>query len=139
MYYIYGTPLVTCTAPGLVQSLRVTSVNVTNITIQWDRVDCQQRNGGTDAYRVVYYSTSNQFDRLTTTIRIATISGVTDANRMLSVTGLLPRTSYMFQVQASNPGLNVRGEEANLTVNTSTPQGESGLLTHNSYRASIIL
>ena len=72
------------------------------------------------------------------TIRIATISGVTDANRMFTVTGLPPRTSYMFQVQAFN-SLDVRGEEANLTVNTSTPQGESGLLTYNSYRASIIL
>ena len=116
-------------APGLVQSLRATSVDVTNITIQWDRVDCLQRNGGIHSYRVVYYPTSNPSDR---NARFATISGVTDANTMLSVTGLPPRTNYMFQVQAFNYNiLVVRGEDANLTVNTSTPQGESELLTHS--------
>ena len=113
--------MVSSTAPGLVQSLRVTSVNVTNITIQWDRVDCQQRNGGTDGYTVVYYPTSNPYSRY------ATIPGVSDADRMFAVTGLPPRTSYMytFQVQA-NPFFGVRGEVAiaNVIVNTSSPQGE---------------
>ena len=115
------TPLVT--APGYVQSLRATSVNITNITIQWDRVDCQQRNGGTDGYRVIYYPTSNPFDT-----NAMTLSGVSDANRIFTVTGLPPRTNYIFQVQAFNVVLDVRGEVANLTVNTSTPQGESGLI-----------
>ena len=115
------TPLVT--APGHVQSLRATSVNVTNITIQWDRVDCQQRNGDTDGYRVVYYPTSNPFDR-----NAMTVSGVSDANRIFTVTGLPPRTNYIFQVQAFNVVLDVRGEAAHVTVNTSTPQGKSGLI-----------
>ena len=119
------TPLVMYTAPGLVKSLRVTSVNVTNITIQWDRVDCQQRNGRTDSYTVVHFPTSDSYYG-----RYArTVSGVSD--RMFTVTGLPPRTSYMFQVRASNPVLDVRGEVANLTVNTSTPQGESGLVSHS--------
>ena len=111
------------TAPGLIQSLRDTSVDVTNITIQWDRVDCQQRNGRTDSYRVVYYPISDSFY-----ISAWAVAGVADADRMFTLTGLPPRTNYMFQVQASNPELDVRGEVANLTVNTSTPQGESGLI-----------
>ena len=116
------------TAPGLVQSLRVTSVSATNITIQWDRVECQQRNGDTYSYRIVYFPTSNPFDT-----NAMTVSGVSDANRMFTVTGLPPRTSYMFQVQACNPFLGSCGEAADLTVNTSTPQGEieSGVIPNS--------
>ena len=105
------------------QSLKVSSIDITNITIQWDRVDCQQRNGGTDGYRIVYYPISDPMDT-----NAMTISGVTDANRMFTVTGLPPRTEYVFKVQASNPVLDVRGDAANLTVNTSTPQGENSSL-----------
>ena len=108
------------TVPGLVQSLSASSVNVTNITIQWDRVDCQERNGGTDSYRVVYYPTSDPSDR---TAR--TIAGTGDSDRMFTVTGLPPRTSYTFEVQASNTGLDVRGAAATFTVNTTDPQSES--------------
>ena len=132
LFFLLHALLVSSTAPGLVQSLRVSSVNITNITIQWDRVDCQQRNGGTDGYRVVYFPTSN---RLHTYGR--TVSGVSDADRMFAVTGLPPRTSYMytFEVQAYNPVLRVRGEVAiaNVIVNTSSPQGENKWSTDNNY------
>ena len=123
---LYDIPLVTYTAPGLIQSLRATSVDVTNITIQWDRVDCQQRNGRTDRYRVVYFPTSNPFDRIA-----VTVSGVADGDRMFTLAGLPPRTSYMFQVQACIKFYILCGEEANLTVNISTPQGESRLLINS--------
>ena len=108
------------TVPGLVQSLSASSVNVTNITIQWDRVDCLERNGETESYRVVYYPTSDPSDR---TAR--TIAGTGDSDRMFTVTGLLPRTNFTFEVQASNAILDVRGVAATFTVSTTPPLSES--------------
>ena len=105
-------------APGLVQSITARSVNVTGITIRWDRVDCQERNGRTDGYRVVHYPTSNPSDRVA---RI--VAGTGDNYRMFSVTGLPPRTSYTFEVQASNPIIDMRGPPAFYTANTTAPQG----------------
>ena len=100
------------------QSLTTNSVNVTNITIQWDRVDCKERSGRTDGYRVVYYPTSNPSDAIA-----RTLAGTEDNNRMFSITGLPPRTSYTFEVQASNPEIDVRGPPAFYTANTTVPQG----------------
>ena len=100
------------------QSLSVSSVNVTGITIRWDRVDCVERNGHTDSYRVVYYPTSNPSDAVP-----QTLIGTEDNDRMLSVNGLPPRTSYTFEVQASNPNIDVRGPPAFYTTVTTAPQG----------------
>ena len=105
------------------QSLNASSVSVTNITIQWDRVNCRQRNGHTDGYRIVYYSTSNSNARTA-----LTLSGTKSSDRRLSVTGLPPRTSYTFEIQASNTLLDVHGTPATFTVNTSAPQGEFSII-----------
>ena len=101
------------TAPGLVQSLRVSSVNVTNITIQWDRVNCQQRNGPTSGYGVRVTGPGVSVFSL--------VSGTSEENRVFSITGLAPRTSYTFEIQAVS---SIFGEAASLTVNTSAPHGE---------------
>ena len=106
-------------APGLVQSLRVSSMNVTGITIRWDRVNCQDRNGRVGGYRIVYYPTSNPND-----IVAQTPDGTEDNHRMLSITGLPPRTSYTFEVQASNNWIDFRGPPAIYTANTTAPQGK---------------
>ena len=111
---------VSSTAPGLVQSLSASSVNVTNITIQWDRVDCQERNGDVESYRIVYYPTLDPGDR-----SARTVAGTGDSDRIFTFTGLPPRTSYTFEVQASNPGLDVRGARATFTISTSAPQSET--------------
>ena len=105
---------------------------MTNITIQWDRVDCQERNGFTDSYRVVYYPTSDPSDR-----KARVLTGTGDSDRMFTATGLHPRTSYTFEVQASNTNLDVRGAPATFTVSTSTPQSES--LTISVYNYSVFL
>ena len=107
------------TAPGLVQSLSASSVNVSNITIEWDRVDCQERNGYTDSYRVVYYPTLDPGDR-----SARTVAGTGDSDRIFTITGLPPRTSYTFEVQASNSYLDVRGARATFTISTSAPLSE---------------
>ena len=80
-------------------------------------MDCQERNGETDTYRIVDYPTLDPGDR-----SARSIAGIGDSDRMFTVTGLPPRTSYTFEVQASNPGLDVRGAPATLTVNTTAPQ-----------------
>ena len=73
--------------PGAPQSLRTGSVDVTNITIQWDRVDCWDRNGRIDSYVVFFYPTSNPSGR-----RAETIFGTGYSDRMFSITGLPPQT-----------------------------------------------
>ena len=105
------------------QSLTTTSVSVANITIQWDRVNCQERNGPTDSYRVVYYPTSNSSER-----HAQTVAGTRDGDRMFSVSGLPPRTSYTFEVQASNPIINVHGAPATVTVSTTPPQSKKTII-----------
>ena len=79
-----------------------------------------ERNGPIESYRVVYYPISDPSDR-----SARTIAGTGDRDRMFPVTGLPPRTSYTFEVQASNTNLDVRGAAATFTVSTTAPQSES--------------
>ena len=109
---------VSLSAPGLVQSLRVGSVDVTNITIQWDRVNCVDRNGRIDSYIVTFYPTSNPSDR-----NGRTVLGTGDSDRMFSLTGLPPQTSYTFEIEANNPLIR-GGPNAPITASTTMPQGE---------------
>ena len=111
--------ILSLSAPGPVQSLRVGSVDVTNITIQWDRVNCVDRNGRTDSYIVAFYPTSNPSD-----FDAQTIFGTGDSDRMFRLTGLQPRTSYTFEVEASNPLIRDPGAITTVTVSTTVPQGE---------------
>ena len=99
------------------QFLTASSVSVTSITIRWDRVDCQERNGHTDGYRIVYFPTLNP-----SYLIARTISGTRDNNRMFSITGLPPRSNYTFEVQASNTLLGTRGPPAFYTASTTAPQ-----------------
>ena len=112
--YIILCHLASSAAPGVVQSLRIGSVNVTNITIQWDRVVCLDRNGHTDSYRVRYYPTSDPYYNGNTRL----IAGTSDDDRKLTITGLPPRTSYTFEVYSVNSHLFVRGVMSTLIVNT---------------------
>ena len=112
----------------MIQSIRASSVNVTNITIQWDRLNCRDRNGPTAGYRVVYSSAVAP----NAIIRAQIISGTEDSDRVLTVTGLPPRSSYIFQVQASNAVLGNSGTAGTLIVNTTAPQG----ITHVFERCS---
>ena len=104
---------------GIVQSITTSSVSVTNITIRWDKVNCQDRNGRVDGYRVAYYPTSSRSDLIA-----ETPDGTEDNDRIFSVTGLPPWTSYTFEVQASNNQIDVRGPPAVYTTNTTAPQGK---------------
>ena len=104
------------------QSLTASSVNVTGISIQWDRVHCQERNGRIDGYRVVYYPTlSSDNDQIA-----RTIAGTEGSDRMFSITGLPPRTNYTFEVQALNLFFAMHSVPAvyNYTTSTTAPQGK---------------
>ena len=79
------------------------------------------RNGPTDSYFVKFYPTltPSAFDA-------TTITGTGDSDRMFSLTGLPPRTSYTFEVDANNPRIRAPGAIATITVSTTVPQGELG-------------
>ena len=66
---------------GPVQNLMVSSSNSTSVTIQWDRVECIERNSEITGYRVSYGSV------------VETVS-----MRQYTASGLVPRTEYTFQV-----------------------------------------
>ena len=108
------------------QSLRIGSVDVTNITILWDRVNCIDRNGAVGGYTVINYPTSDPSDR-----RAPIISGTEESDRMFSVTGLPPRTNYTFEVDAI-----IRfvpdGARAIITVSTTPPQGKTFFCVYSS-------
>ena len=82
---------------------------------------CRDRNGHTDSYRVIYGSSAAPY--YYTIIGAQIISGNEDSNRIFSATGLPPRSSYIFQVQAANVVLDVRGTAGTLIVSTTAPQG----------------
>ena len=96
-------------------------MNVTSITIQWNRVDCQERNGHTDSFRLVYYPASHPGVRT----NALTILGTGAGDRIFSVSGLPPRTNYTFEVQASNPNVNLRGPPAFHTAKTTASHGKT--------------
>ena len=105
-------------APGAPQSLRVASVDVTNITIQWDRVNCLERNGPINGYLVFAFPTSNPsrvFD---------VVSGTDESDRMFSVTGLPPQISYTFVVEVLYPFSQQSAAESTIIVSTTAPQSK---------------
>ena len=104
------------TAPEPPPSLTATIVNVTSITIQWDPLPCQDRNRDFNRYLVGYFPSSDP--------SIGNSDLVLENNRVFTISRLLPRTSYTFQVQAFNFRPRVEGLFSNLTVNTSAPSGK---------------
>ena len=101
-------------APGPPRSLRIVSVDVTNITIQWDRVDCQDRNGNINGYRIIYFPISNPIAQ--------TVSGTRHSDRMLHIVGLPPQTNYTFEIQAINLQAGLVGVPTTTNVSTTAPQ-----------------
>lgn len=96
---------------------------MTNITIKWDRVDCRDRNGRIEGYNVIYYPTANP---IASERYGKTIPGTGDHQRMLSIIGLPPLTSYTFEVSALNPVLygDWWGPAVNITASTTAPQSK---------------
>ena len=74
---------------GSPQSLTVTSTTLFSITIQWGEVECLEQNSEITGYSVRYYG----FRGVT-----ANVTGA--SNRMFTAPGLIPRTTYTFEVAA---------------------------------------
>ncbi len=67
-------------------------MGVTTISIEWNKVECADRNGDITSYSVRYGPSS---DRSVETISVPN-------SRAFSVGGLMIRTTYNFEVAASN-------------------------------------
>ena len=102
------------TAPSNpVQNLMVSSSNSTSITIQWDRVECIERNSNITGYEVSYgvgttFSTSR--DIFGTDMRNFTASN------------LIPRTQYIFGVVPVSVSGNGRSRTVTQMTDSSTSE-----------------
>ena len=84
--------LTTAPSSGPPQSVMMSSVTSSSVTVQWGRVSCIDRNSEITGYTVRYGQTGS------TTIVME--SGTSDSDRMFTASGLIPRTSYTFEVAA---------------------------------------
>ena len=86
---------------GAPTSISSTSESSTSISIVWERVACDLRNGEIDGYNVTYYPKGNESDTDIHKV-LATVRGVTKSNRTFVASGLEPLTNYTFEVLAFN-------------------------------------
>ena len=73
-----------------------TSINTSSITIEWEELNCIDRDSDITGYTVRYGPTSNT----TTAAMEETVPQMNDSATTLTVTGLIPGTSYTFEVAA---------------------------------------
>ena len=116
MQYL-GTLVLTVAAPSAPPTnLEVASATPTSITIMWGRVPCEDRNVEITQYSG-RYGPNNDLP----------ISVIGTSTRMFTATGLIPRTSYTFEVEAAhfNPITfdSFRGPSATVTDTTAVPTG----------------
>ena len=83
-------------ASGPPQSVMMSSVTSSSITVQWGRVSCIDRNSEITGYTVRYRKTSNP------AFTTRSLSGTSSINRRLTASGLEPCTGYRFEVAAVN-------------------------------------
>ena len=102
MYSLHSGP------SGPPQLLRATSATVSNITIQWEEVDCVQRNGHIISYLLSYMVGGETIELQLT-------------NKSFTAVGLQPYTSYTIVVKAVS--FHQLGSPASIRVATGTPQG----------------
>ena len=94
----------------------ISSVTSSSITVQWTRVRCTDRNSEITGYTVRYGQTGS------TTVN-ESVSGTSNSDRMFSASGLIPRTSYTFEVAAvSSEGTG--NFSTGITVETAVPEGK---------------
>ena len=118
MHSLYNNYAVPTQVP---KNLTVDSVNETNITIQWEPVECLHRNGRI-AYHVSYYS--DGMAEIVATVNTTGLNTMT-----FTAVGLLPSIIYTFTVKAINRDLSLPGPPACINITTSMPKG---IGTHSS-------
>ena len=99
-------------------SITATSVDVTSITLHWDPLLCQHRNGDFSYYIFIYFPTFSPYN-------FPSNDFVFENSKQHTLTRLPPRTSYEILVRAINTDTSLLGIVADLTVSTSAPSGKS--------------
>ena len=85
---------------------------------------CHERNGEITGYNITYYP--NIYGDAAQ--RSINVSGITVTNRTFVAHGLLPRTSYIFEVRAINSrGVGPATKER---FNTTVPEGKSTVVSY---------
>ena len=103
---------------GAPQGLNITHFDFTNITIQWDPVECSQRNGEIDGYRLIYYpQTMDIGDNESILIDGSNINTYT-------VVGLQPRVGYILKLGAVGGNYTLFGPESTRMEETLVPPGK---------------
>ena len=93
----------------------------TNITMQWQRVSCSERNSEITHY-LLQYSLEDS-DRVTE----MRVSGTSESNRVYTATRLQPQSRYTFIIAAVNSDRQ-RGPNTTVTVRTSAPESRKIIL-----------
>ena len=103
---------------GVPQMFNATLVFSTNITVQWKRVPCSERNSEITHY-VLQHSLegSNRFTS-------ETLSGTNDSNRTYTATRLQPLSRYTIIIAAVNSAGH-RGPNTTISVTTSAPESKN--------------
>ena len=109
--------ITTAPSSGPPQSVMMSSVTSSSITVQWGRVSCIDRNSEITGYTVQYGQTGSS-----TTV-MESVSGTSDSDRMFTLTGLIPRTSYTFEVAAVSSET-IGHFNSSATVATAIPSGK---------------
>ena len=102
---------------GIPQMFRTTLVHSTNISVQWERVNCRDRNSEISHY-VLRYSLANESEE---NQREVNVLGVGDTDRMYNITRLQPHSVYTVSIAAVNIN-GERGPYGFITVSTDAPE-----------------
>ena len=79
-------------------------------------MECSQRNGRIDGYRLIYYPNMNSSDNESVVINGSNINTFT-------VVGLQPGINYTLTLEVASRNYSLFGNEIRRTVSTSMPQG----------------
>ena len=79
-------------------------------------MECSQRNGEIDGYRLIYYPTNSSSDNQSVLI-------YGSDNRTFTIVGLQPRTNYTLKLAAASSNYTLFGPDIKEIVITSIPNG----------------
>ena len=111
-------------APSVAPALRVNSTTSTSISIAWEEIPCLQRNG-----MILRYVVSSCIATASSCSLSIVVSNIT--NRVLTITDLIPRTSYNIAIRADTEDLNnaYSGQYSSpLTAESAVPDGQYSVL-----------
>ena len=110
--------LTTAVPSGIPQMFNATLAFSTNVTMQWRRVVCSERNSEITHY-ILQHSLegSNRF----TCVKV---SGTNDSDRIYTATRLQPLSRYIFTIAAVNSA-GQRGPTTTLITVTSAPESKA--------------